>query len=163
LRKAPRRAVTGDQVKGQVRNATMGKNTATAKRRRRTAKAEPEKQTARNGHQGRDTQGRFAAGNPGGPGRPAGVPDKINRTIKDGILEAYERRGGVQWLLNLPDREFVRLLTKVLPKQVAADVDLRACGDLAATMRAMNDEELQRLAHATGDDDGERRDCHEEG
>lgn len=112
-----------------------------------------DKQTAENGSRGRDTQGRFAAGNPGGPGRPAGVPNAINGTVKDGILEAYERRGGVQWLLDLPDREFVRLLQKVMPRQVAADVELRASGDLTAAMRGMTDDELRRLAHAVDDDE----------
>ena len=79
-----------------------------------------EKQTAENGT--RDGQGRFAPGNPGGPGRPRGEPNKMGGEVKCDILAAYVERGGIDWLGGLTDNLFVRLLEKVMPKQIAADI-----------------------------------------
>ena len=61
---------------------------------------------------GRTAQGQFAKGN---PGRPSGTPNKVNAALKDDILQAYDERGGVEWLGGLSDREFIRLLQKVMP------------------------------------------------
>ena len=76
---------------------------------------DPDKKTSNNGLDGR---GRFAQGNPGGPGRPPGRKNTFNRRVRDEILTAYERRGGVEWLVGLPDALFVKLLTKLLPKEI---------------------------------------------
>jgi hypothetical protein len=102
-----------------------------------------------NGHDGRDGEGRFAEGNPGGPGRPQGTPNKVNATLREDILDAYNEKGGIAWLRKLPDREFVRLIERVMPKQIAADVTMTA-GERAPEldMSAMSAEELQRLWHA---------------
>jgi hypothetical protein len=83
---------------------------------------EPDKQTADNGDDGRDEHGQFAEGNTGGPGRPKGKPNKINAVLKDNILQAYQQRGGVEWLKGLKDRDFVGLLEKTMPREVSADV-----------------------------------------
>jgi hypothetical protein len=81
-----------------------------------------EKQSAENGDDARTEQGQFAEGNPGGPGRPKGLPNKANALLKEDIVEAYRQRGGIDWLKGLKDREFVRLLEKTMPKEVAADL-----------------------------------------
>jgi hypothetical protein len=80
---------------------------------------EPDRQTADNGDDGRTAQGQFAEGNPGGPGRPKGKPNRVNAVLRDDIMDAYEQRGGVQWLANIKDRDFAGLLAKVLPKDAA--------------------------------------------
>jgi len=70
----------------------------------------------------RRTDGKYAPGNPGGPGRPRGKPNRINAVLKDDILEAYQQRGGVEWLRRLKARDFVRLLEKTMPREVSADL-----------------------------------------
>lgn len=59
-----------------------------------------------------------------GAGRPAGIPNKIHADVKAGILEAFERAGGPEYLLGIANsdpRTFCGLLGKVLPIQVAGD------------------------------------------
>jgi len=98
----------------------------------------------------RSSDGTFARGNPGGPGRPKGSPNRVNAVLRDDILQAYEERGGVKWLCSLPCRDFVRLLEKVLPKRVAADVSMQDKGQFALDLSKLSDEQLSRLAHAGG-------------
>ena len=83
---------------------------------------EPDKQMADNRDDGRNEHGQFAEGNTGGPGRPKGKPNKINAVLKDDILQAYQQRGGVEWLKGLKDRDFVGLLEKTMPREVSADL-----------------------------------------
>jgi len=95
-----------------------------------------DKQTAENGStassppsgadDGRGDAGRFAPGNPGGPGRRAGSPNKVNAVLKDDILTAYQQRGGIDWLRGLGDRDFVRLIQKVMPRDL--HVEAQALG-----------------------------------
>ena len=75
---------------------------------------------------GRGDAGRFAPGNPGGPGRRAGSPNKVNAVLKDDILTAYQQRGGIDWLRGLGDRDFVRLIQKVMPRDL--HVEAQALG-----------------------------------
>ena len=56
-----------------------------------------EKQSAKNGSE-RDDNGRFAPGNPGGPGRPKGEPNTFSAEIKADLLAAYQERGGKDYL-----------------------------------------------------------------
>ena len=107
-----------------------------------------DKQTVENGHDARDGEGRFAEGNPGGPGRPQGTPNKVNATLREDILDAYNEKGGIAWLRKLPDREFVRLIQRVMPKQIAADVTMTAGGALGLDLTGMSEAELLRLAQA---------------
>ena len=81
-----------------------------------------DKQTAENGDDARNELGRYAPGNPGGPGRPRGEPNKINATVKADILDAYQQRGGIEWLRGLGDRDFIRLLEKIMPREIAANL-----------------------------------------
>ena len=78
------------------------------------------------GDDGRGEAGRFSPGNAGGPGRPAGSPNKVNAVLKDDILTAYQQRGGIDWLRGLGDRDFVRLIQKVMPRDL--HVEAQALG-----------------------------------
>jgi hypothetical protein len=54
-------------------------------------------------------------------GRQKGTPNKITRDLKEAILRAYERAGGIEYLetiARLDPRTFAMLLSKVLPMQV---------------------------------------------
>ena len=81
-----------------------------------------ERQTVQNGEDSRDESGRFTPGNPGGPGRPAGSPNRIPGQVKEDILAAYEERGGIEWLRRLSDPLFIRLLDRLIPREAAADL-----------------------------------------
>ncbi|MDY7010725.1 MAG: hypothetical protein SVV80_08240 [Planctomycetota bacterium] len=82
-----------------------------------------DKQTVKNGD-GRASTGQFAKGNPGGPGRPKGSPNKVNALLKKDILAAYKEKGGIEWLRGLYERLFVQLLEKIIPREIAADVSI---------------------------------------
>ena len=61
-----------------------------------------------------------------GKGRPKGVPNKSTTAIKDMILKALDKAGGVDYLLKQSDENptaFLTLVGKVLPLQVAGDAD----------------------------------------
>ncbi len=60
-----------------------------------------------------------------GMGRPAGVPNKTTRALKQALEESFERLGGVEWLVQLAATEpkaYAGLLAKLLPTQIDADV-----------------------------------------
>jgi hypothetical protein len=66
--------------------------------------------------------------NPGnrGRGRPKGSQNKLTVALKDMILTALDRAGGVDYLLTQADDNptaFMTLVGKVLPLQVAGDPD----------------------------------------
>ena len=88
----------------------------------------------------------------GGPGRRKGAPNKVNAVLRDDILQAYQGRGGVEWLTALPDRLFVHLLAKIMPREVAADVNMGIGEFFGLDFAAMSDDELRRLAHAVDAD-----------
>ncbi len=53
-----------------------------------------------------------------GPGRPKGSPNRVGRKIRDDVLVAYGKLGGVEWLKKLAakdERLFVELLKRVMP------------------------------------------------
>lgn len=61
-----------------------------------------------------------------GPGRPPGAPNKITKQIKEAIAEAFERAGGVDYLVKLAAEDpktFCALVGKVIPLQVQGDPD----------------------------------------
>lgn len=56
-----------------------------------------------------------------GPGRPKGLPNKTTQAIKDAIVEAFEKAGGVEYLVTLAKEDpktFCGLVGKVIPLQV---------------------------------------------
>jgi len=110
-----------------------------------------DKQTAENGaDDGRGDAGRFAAGNPGGPGRPKGEPNRIGADLKTDLWDAYQRRGGAAWLESLPPKVFAGLLAKLLPRELAADLKVKAEGAGLPDWDSMTDQELQAHAHVIG-------------
>lgn len=59
-----------------------------------------------------------------GPGRPKGVPNKLTADVKAMILEALDRKGGVDYLVTQAEENptaFMTLLGKVLPLQVTGE------------------------------------------
>lgn len=59
-----------------------------------------------------------------GPGRPKGLPNKTTMEIKTAIIEAFEKAGGVDYLVQLAKedpRTFCALVGKVIPLQVTGD------------------------------------------
>ncbi len=60
----------------------------------------------------------------GGPGRPKGSHTKIGRSVALDIIKAYEKKGGVKWLVALDNGRFVSLLSQILPKQHDVDVEV---------------------------------------
>lgn len=63
---------------------------------------------------------------PVSPGRPKGVPNKTTLEIKTAIIEAFEKAGGVDYLVTLAKedpRTFCALVGKVIPLQVTGDPD----------------------------------------
>jgi hypothetical protein len=67
----------------------------------------------------------MAAGQKTG-GRQKGTPNKITADIRQAIMNALDRAGGEDYLLNLAQtdpRVFVTLLAKTVPTNVIADVN----------------------------------------
>jgi hypothetical protein len=60
---------------------------------------------------------------PPGAGRKAGQPNRMTRAVRDALLEAFDRRGGVDFLVTLPDEVFARLLARLVPNEIAARVE----------------------------------------
>lgn len=58
-----------------------------------------------------------------GSGRKPGTPNKLTRAMRDDWLEAYEKRGGVAFLLGLDDETFAKGLLRMVPNEVAAKVE----------------------------------------
>jgi hypothetical protein len=60
------------------------------------------------------------------PGRPPGLPNKATRVLKTAILNAFETVGGEEYLVRIAREDpktFCTLLGKVLPTQLAGDLD----------------------------------------
>lgn len=58
---------------------------------------------------------------PPGPGRPKGLPNKMTRQLKEMILDALEKSGGVAYLVTQAKenpKAFMSLIGRVLPLQV---------------------------------------------
>lgn len=88
--------------------------------------------------------GQFKAGQPRHPlaGRKPGQPNKLTKVMRDEWLEAYERKGGVEFLMGLEDDTFAKGLLRLIPNEVAASV----VGDL--TLRVIDRSDTRK------DDDG---------
>lgn len=68
-----------------------------------------------------------------GAGRPPGVPNKISSTVKDNVIEVFNRIGGVEsmaeWAQSSPN-QFYALYAKLLPTQVDSDVTVSGALDI---------------------------------
>jgi hypothetical protein len=63
-----------------------------------------------------------------GMGRPKGAQNKTTRAIKEMVVEALDRAGGVDYLITQATSNptaFMTLVGKTLPLQVNADVDAK--------------------------------------
>ncbi|MDA1093708.1 MAG: hypothetical protein O3A25_10650 [Acidobacteria bacterium] len=69
--------------------------------------------------------GRFQRGRSGHlQGRPAGTPNRVTRVLKEAVLEALDRVGGVAYLEQVAlthPQVFVALLGRVLPLTVKGE------------------------------------------
>lgn len=57
-------------------------------------------------------------------GRKAGTPNKMTRELKEMILEALDKAGGIEYLVKQADEKpvaFLGLVGKVLPLQVSGE------------------------------------------
>lgn len=72
-----------------------------------------------------------------GKGRPKGATNKLTRTIKEAIEQAFDMAGGAEYLARMADEQpaaFMTLLGKVLPTQVQADIDVTS-RDITVTIK----------------------------
>lgn len=57
-----------------------------------------------------------------GPGRPAGIPNKVTQSVKEAIERAFEELGGTDYLVHVgksDPRTFCALLSRLLPTKLA--------------------------------------------
>lgn len=62
---------------------------------------------------------------------------KLTPKIKAGIIEAFEKVGGVDYLIEIAKVDpptFVRLLAQVIPSEIKADINTRHTLDLGQAM-----------------------------
>jgi hypothetical protein len=61
-----------------------------------------------------------------GKGRPKGSPNKTTRAIREAVVEAFDKAGGVDYLVQLAKedpRTFCTLIGRVIPLQVEGEMD----------------------------------------
>jgi hypothetical protein len=86
-----------------------------------------------------------------GPGRPAGIPNKLTLSVKEAVERAFEKLGGASYLEHVgrtDPRTFCALLSKLLPTKLA-----NADGSpLLAALTELTDAQLEaRTARALAD------------
>ena len=86
-----------------------------------------------------------------GPGRPAGIPNKVTQSVKEAIERAFEELGGTSYLVHVgrkDPRTFCALLSRLLPTKLA-----NADGSpLLAALTELTDAQLEaRTARALQD------------
>lgn len=62
-----------------------------------------------------------------GAGRKKGVPNKLTMDVKTAIVEAFDKAGGVDYLVGVASddpKAFCALLGKIIPTEVKADIHL---------------------------------------
>lgn len=62
-----------------------------------------------------------------GKGRPPGVKNKLTTSVKEAILEAFNRAGGADYLVGVAKddpRTFCTLVGKVIPTEIVGSVNL---------------------------------------
>lgn len=73
---------------------------------------------------------RVGDGTPG-PGRPKGSRNKTTMQLKEMILTALDKKGGVEYLVQQAEENptaFISLLNKVLPMTVSGDIEHKFTG-----------------------------------
>jgi hypothetical protein len=83
-----------------------------------------------------------------GAGRPNGSLDKNNKQLREMILEALDKKGGVTFLVDIAGshpQAFVSLLGRVLPTQLAGDGGGPVKVDLSGTVAVEPAEAYKRL------------------
>lgn len=64
-----------------------------------------------------------------GKGRPKGSPNRVSRELKEMVLEALDRAGGVEYLVRQAKKKnagpFLALVAKVLPLTINGNIDTR--------------------------------------
>ena len=76
-----------------------------------------------------------------GPGRPKGSVNRTTAALKEAMLEAFDRGGGVAWLLALMKDEpktFASLLARLIPTESATKMEI--------TNELTDDERRARIA-----------------
>ena len=86
-----------------------------------------------------------------GPGRPAGIPNKVTQSVKEAIERAFDKLGGTDYLVHVgrkDPRTFCALLSRLLPTKLA-----NADGSpLLAALTELTDAQLEaRTARALQD------------
>ena len=64
-----------------------------------------------------------------GAGRPTGSANKLTTELKTTIMEAFEKLGGVKYLVTVGKdnpQTFVNLLARTLPKDIVAEVTIQS-------------------------------------
>jgi len=84
----------------------------------------------------RTADGKFAPGNASRGGRHKGERNLVTRQLINDILQAYEDRGGVKFLKELPPAIFARLLERILPKKIDLDAKIQSFGQALAALEA---------------------------
>jgi hypothetical protein len=113
----------------------------------------------------------FAKGGPGGPGRPKGIPNKVNKTIREAVLESIQPgachpEGFAGWLIDrarggIEDRKlYGSIVSRVIPIEITGEgggpvkIDLgwltgRKIGgeviDITPTTQTLGDQAAARL------------------
>lgn len=67
-----------------------------------------------------------------GRGRKKGELNKVTRNLKAAILQAFDKVGGVKWLVTLAEsdpRAFAALLGRILPNEIRAEVESNLISD----------------------------------
>ena len=69
-----------------------------------------------------------------GPGRPKGMKNRVATNLKTAVEEAFDRLGGVAWLVELAKEDpaaFCSLLGRLIPKQIeqSGSIDVNVLRD----------------------------------
>ena len=70
-------------------------------------------------------------------GRPKGSPNKMSYDLRQDILDAFDRLGGTNWLVDMArqdPRSFIALLSRCLPQAVKAEISGVGGGPIPQTI-----------------------------
>ena len=62
-----------------------------------------------------------------GPGRPKGVPNKVTGQVKEALSQAFDRVGGVDYVVRMAEehpKAFLTMLARLVPNEIHAEVNL---------------------------------------